>query len=68
MLGQILSPAQVALAWCMRKAVLAIPKAGSVQHVEENVQAGERKLSSDDLAAIDAAFPLPRSKQPLGVL
>ena len=63
-----LSTAQVALAWCMRKKVLAIPKAGSVQHVEENAQAGGVELSEDELAAIDAAFPPPRSKQPLGTL
>ena len=30
-----LSAAQVALAWCVRQPVLAIPKAGSVEHVEE---------------------------------
>lgn len=62
------SPAQVALAWCLRKQVVAIPKAGSVQHVEENAQATTLKLSSDDLTAIDKAFPPPRKKQPLGML
>lgn len=62
------SPAQVALAWCMRKQVLAIPKAGSVHHVEENAEATTLKLSSDDLSAIDGAFPPPRKKEPLGML
>ena len=62
------SAAQVALAWCMRKQVIAIPKAGSVGHVEENAQATSLKLTSDDLAAIDKAFPPPHNKQPLGML
>lgn len=62
------SPAQVALAWCLREQVVAIPKAGSVQHVEENAQATTLKLSSDDLTAINETFPPPRKKQPLGML
>ena len=52
----------------MRKEVFAIPKAGSVGHVEENAQSTNLKLSSDDLAAIDKAFPAPHEKQPLGML
>ena len=62
------STAQVALAWCMQQQVVAIPKAGSVAHVEENAQATNLKLSGDDLAAIDEAFPAPHQKQPLGML
>ncbi len=65
---QGVSPAQVALAWCMRKQVLAIPKAGSVHHVEENAAATTLRLSNDDLAAMDKAFPPPHKKQPLGML
>jgi len=52
----------------MRKQVLAIPKAGSIGHVEENAQSTTLKLSSADLAAIDKAFPPPEEKQPLGML
>ena len=63
-----LSPAQVALAWCMRKPVLTIPKAGSVLHVEENAEARKLELSNEDLAAIDRAIPAPRKKVRLGVL
>ncbi len=62
------SAAQVALAWCMRKQSLAIPKAGSVGHVEENAQSTILKLSSADLVAIEEAFPAPQEKQPLGML
>ena len=62
------SPAQAALAWCLRQPVLAIPKAGSVAHVEENAAAESLELDADDLAAIDKAFPAPKRKQSLGML
>jgi diketogulonate reductase-like aldo/keto reductase len=62
------SPAQVALSWCMEKPVLAIPKAGSVRHVEENARATGLKLSTEELRAIDEAFPPPRKKQRLAML
>jgi len=49
---------QVALAFLTREAhVLAIPKAASVAHVEENAAAGGLELEPADLAEIDAAFP-----------
>ena len=65
---QAVSPAQAALAWCLRQPVLAIPKAGSVAHVEQNAAAESLELDADDLAAIDSAFPAPKRKQPLGML
>jgi diketogulonate reductase-like aldo/keto reductase len=34
-----------------------IPKASTVAHVEENAAAGELRLSDDEIARIDAAFP-----------
>jgi diketogulonate reductase-like aldo/keto reductase len=34
-----------------------IPKASTVAHVEENAAAGELRLSEDEIARIDAAFP-----------
>jgi diketogulonate reductase-like aldo/keto reductase len=61
-------PAQAALAWCLRQAVLAIPKAGSIAHVDENDAAEALELNADDLAAIDTAFPAPKRKQPLAML
>ena len=58
-------PRQVALRFLTRRASLyAIPKASSLQHVEENAGAGALDLSDAELARIDAAFPLgprPRS-------
>ena len=62
------SPAQAALAWCPCQPVLAIPKAGSVPHVEENAAAEGLELDAEDLAAIDRAFPGPKRKQPLAML
>lgn len=60
------TPAQVALAWMLRRPdVIAIPKAGSVDHVRENRAAADLQLSDDDLARLDAAFPRPRAPRPL---
>ena len=61
--------AQVALAWAMRHdGVIAIPKAGSVDHVRENRAAADIVLSDTDLATLDAAFPRPRTRRPLEML
>lgn len=63
------TPAQVMLAWVLRQpGVIAIPKASSVAHVEENARALTLVLDSEDIAALDAAFPAPRGKQPLDVV
>ncbi len=63
------TPAQVALAWTLRQGnVIAIPKAGSVAHVRDNRAAVDLILSDDDVAALDAAFPVPRSRRPLEML
>jgi diketogulonate reductase-like aldo/keto reductase len=59
------TPRQVALRFLTRRASLfAIPKASNPEHAEENAGAGALNLSADELAKIDAAFPLgprPRS-------
>jgi diketogulonate reductase-like aldo/keto reductase len=52
------SPRQVALAFLTRqKSVFPIPKAGSPEHAEDNAAAGRLKLSDDEIAKIDRAFP-----------
>jgi diketogulonate reductase-like aldo/keto reductase len=62
-------PAQIALAWVMRHDdVIAIPKASSRGHVEENRAALEVRLTAEDLASLDRAFPPPRNRQPLEML
>jgi diketogulonate reductase-like aldo/keto reductase len=63
------TPAQVALAWVMRQdGVIAIPKAGSVAHVKENFGSLDLRLSADDCAALDQAFPPPRGPSSLEML
>ena len=63
------TPAQIAIAWALRKpGVIAIPKASNLEHVRENAAAASIKLTADDLAAIDAAFAPPNKKRPLQML
>ncbi|MFJ1600326.1 aldo/keto reductase [Streptomyces sp. NPDC088261] len=63
------SPAQVALAWVLRRDdVVAIPKASTVAHVEENHAALDLHLTDDDLRTLDRAFPAPVRKRSLDVL
>ena len=55
------TPRQVALAFLTREPdVFAIPKAASVEHVEENAHAGDLELDAHDIAAIELAFPRGR--------
>jgi diketogulonate reductase-like aldo/keto reductase len=51
-------PRQVALRFLLRHpAMFAIPKAANVAHAEENAGAGSLKLTEDEIARIDEAFP-----------
>ena len=60
---------QVALAWLLRGPdVMAIPKAGTVAHVEENRAAADLRLTEADVADLDRAFPPPARKVPLEML
>ena len=60
------TPAQVALAWVLSLPnICAIPKAGSTPHVRENHGALQLRLTPQDMAALDAAFPPPKKKVPL---
>jgi diketogulonate reductase-like aldo/keto reductase len=63
------TPAQIALAWVLRKdRVIAVPKASTPGHVKQNRIALDIPLSSDDLAALDRAFPPPTEKRPLEMI
>ena len=42
--------------------VIAIPKAGSIAHVEENARSLDLSLTEEDLRDIDKAFPAPKHK------
>jgi len=60
---------QVALAWVLRRPdVIAIPKAGSAEHVRENRGALDITLDAGDLAAIDGSFKPPRRTTPLEMI
>ena len=63
------TPAQVALAWLLaRDGVIAIPKAGTVEHVQENRAAADLALAPETVARLDAMFPLPSGPVPLAML
>ena len=63
------TPAQLCLAWVLRQdGVIAIPKAGTPEHVREDHGALGVELTAADLDALDEAFPPPREAQPLEML
>jgi diketogulonate reductase-like aldo/keto reductase len=63
------TPAQVALAWVLRKkGVIAIPRSGTPAHVRDNRAALDLRLTREDLAELDRAFPRPTGKVPLETL
>jgi diketogulonate reductase-like aldo/keto reductase len=63
------TPAQLALAWLLRRdGVIAIPKAGTVAHIQDNRGAAELELSADELAALERAFPVPARRKRLEML
>ncbi len=60
------TPSQVALAWLAAQAgVMALPKSVDKARLLENLRSASLTLDSDDLAALDRAFPAPRRKTPL---
>ena len=60
------TPAQIALAWVLHQdGVIAIPKAVDPVHLRANRAAADIRLTSDDLAALDRAFPPPRRARAL---
>ena len=63
------TPAQVSLAWALRQdGVIAIPKAGTPEHVRENHGALALRLTSDDFGELNEAFPPPREPRPLEMI
>ena len=60
------TPAQVALAWCVRgDGIIAIPKSANIAHVRENRAALDIRLTARDLEQLDASFPEPSERTPL---
>ncbi|CAN5419338.1 aldo/keto reductase [soil metagenome] len=63
------TPAQIALAALMlREGVVLIPKASTVEHVEDNAAALEIVLDAEDIEALDRAFPPPTSAVELDII
>lgn len=63
------SAAQILLAWVIRlPGMMAIPKAASVAHVEQNAAALEVALSADELKQLDKAYPAPKGKTALDMV
>jgi diketogulonate reductase-like aldo/keto reductase len=63
------SPAQAALAWVLRQdGVVAIVKASTPDHINEDHGALDLRLTQQDLAALDRAFPPPSRPVPLEIL
>ncbi len=52
------APAAVAIAWTMRNGrTISIPESGSATHIRQNAAALNLRLSPQDLAELDQAFP-----------
>ena len=63
------TPAQAALAWTLRApGVISIPKSADPAHVRQNAAARDLRLTAEDLAELDAAFPPPKRKRGLAML
>ncbi|MEL6353922.1 MAG: aldo/keto reductase [Cyanobacteria bacterium J06627_28] len=63
------SGAQVAIAWLLhRENIIVIPKSSRIEHIEQNVAAQKIKLSPEDIAELDTAFPAPARPIPLQML
>ncbi|MBV9387314.1 MAG: aldo/keto reductase [Chroococcidiopsidaceae cyanobacterium CP_BM_ER_R8_30] len=61
--------AQVAIAWLLHQEnVIVIPKSSRTEHVEQNYAALDLKLSPEELATLNAAFPLPTKPVSLEML
>jgi diketogulonate reductase-like aldo/keto reductase len=61
--------AQVALAWVLRqKDMMVIPKAATLEHVRDNRAALDLRLTEQDMAELDRAFPPPKGRRPLELL
>ena len=64
-----MTPSQLALAWLLRRdQVIAIPKASTRSHLEDNFASLQCTLDPPALAALDRLFPPPRRATPLEML
>ena len=64
-----MTPAQVAIAWLLTQdGVIAIPKTGSRERLEENALALEHRLTTAQLHELDGFFPPPKGPRPLEMI
>jgi diketogulonate reductase-like aldo/keto reductase len=64
-----MTPAQVCTAWLLSKeGVIAIPKTGSRERVEENAAALTHSLSASQLEELEQLFKAPAGPKPLAML
>jgi len=63
------SAAQLVIAWVLgQDGVVAIPKAGQLEHVRENAAALDIVLTAEEIAAFEREFPPPKRRVPLEML
>ena len=61
-----ITPSQVLLAFLLtRPGVIPIPRSARAEHTVDNAGAADVRLTQEDLARLDAAFPAPGRKVPL---
>jgi aldehyde reductase len=64
-----MTPAQVAIAWLLAQdGVIAIPKTGNPERLQDNAAALAQPLSPQDLRELDGVFPPPGGPRPLAML
>jgi diketogulonate reductase-like aldo/keto reductase len=61
------SVAQVCLAWVISKGAIPIPKATSLEHIQDNFNAKDKKIPSEDLERIDKITKQKRMVHPIVV-
>jgi len=62
------TPAQVLLAFLLaRPGVVPIPRSSRAEHALENAGAADLRLTDEELARLDGAFPAPRQRVPLDI-
>lgn len=63
------TPMQILLAWTIQTDdIMAIPQTSNVAHMKQNIEAGNIKLSNQEMQQIDAQFSAPTSKQSLRMI
>ena len=61
-----MTPAQLAIAWLLRHDdIIVIPKTSHRQHLREDIQALDMRLTPEQLAELDSMFPPPDGPRPL---